>query len=78
MADLHKRRCTIGRLALRLAKAKALPYWSIVVETGACRISFVALHGCASLGQPRTTSVMERVKPDPAKSQFQTCRNQAN
>jgi hypothetical protein len=30
----------IGRFALRLAKAEALPYWSIVVETCACRMSF--------------------------------------
>src|ERR1017187_5938260 len=41
----------MGRLALRLAKAEALPYWSMVVETCACRMSprmkslgVVALH----------------------------------
>jgi hypothetical protein len=33
----------MGRLALRLAKAEALPYWSIVVETCACRMSFSRL-----------------------------------
>src|SRR5271155_300627 len=33
----------MGRLALRLAKAEALPYWSIVVETCACRMSFCCL-----------------------------------
>ena len=33
-------------------------------------------HGCSGFVQPRTISVAERVKPDPAKSQFQTCRNQ--
>ncbi len=33
-------------------------------------------HGCSGLVQPSTICVTERVKPDPAKSQFQTCRNQ--
>ncbi len=33
-------------------------------------------HRCSGLVQPRTICVTERVKPDPAKSQFQTCRNQ--
>ena len=33
-------------------------------------------HGCSGLVQPRTICVTERVKPDPAKSRFQTCRNQ--
>jgi hypothetical protein len=32
-------------------------------------------HGCSYFVQPRTICVTERVKPDPAKSQFQTCRN---
>jgi hypothetical protein len=33
-------------------------------------------HGCCGLVQPLTICVTERMKPDPAKSQFQTCRNQ--
>ena len=33
-------------------------------------------HGCSGFVQPRTISVAERVKPDPAKSQLETCRNQ--
>src|ERR1700678_4310481 len=33
-------------------------------------------HGYSGLVQPRTIPVTERVKPDPAKSQFQPCRNQ--
>ena len=43
------------------------------------RVSYEFLlhsHGCSGLVQPRTISVAERVKPDPVKSQFQTCRNQ--
>jgi hypothetical protein len=42
----------IGRLALRLAKAEALPYWSIVVETCACRMSFC----CTPTGAPVSSS----------------------
>jgi hypothetical protein len=52
MADLLNRRCTIGRLALRLAEAEALPYWSIVVETCACRMSFC----CTPTGAPVSSS----------------------
>jgi|SRR5208282_2576987 hypothetical protein len=33
-------------------------------------------HGCSGLVQPCSVCVTERVKPDSAKSQFQTCRNQ--
>jgi hypothetical protein len=42
----------IGRLALRLAKAEALPDWSIVVETCACRMSFC----CTPTGAPVSSS----------------------
>src|ERR1700726_3368921 len=42
----------MGRLALRLAKAEALPYWSIVVETCACRMSFC----CTPTGAPVSSS----------------------
>jgi len=38
----------LGRLALRLARAEALPYWPIVVETCACRMSFC----CTPTGAP--------------------------
>ena len=33
-------------------------------------------HGCSGFVQPRTIGVAERVKPDPAKSQLETCWNQ--
>ncbi len=42
----------MGRLALRLAKAEALPYWSMVVETCACRMSFC----CTPTGAPVSSS----------------------
>jgi len=42
----------MGRLALRLARAEALPYWSIVVETCACRMSFC----CTPTGAPVSSS----------------------
>jgi hypothetical protein len=32
-------------------------------------------HGCSGLVQPSTICLTEPVPPDPAKSQFQTCRN---
>ncbi len=43
----------MGRLALRLAKAEALPDWSIVVETCACRMSFC----CTPTGAPVSSSL---------------------
>src|ERR1700675_4909497 len=56
----------MGRLALRLAKAEALPYWSFVVETWPCRMSFC----CTPTGAPVSSSQAryvwrKRVKPDP-------------
>jgi hypothetical protein len=42
----------MGRLAFRLARAEALPYWSIVVETCACRMSFC----CTPTGAPVSSS----------------------
>jgi len=33
-------------------------------------------HGCSGFVQPSAVGVTERVEPDPAKSQLETCRNQ--
>jgi hypothetical protein len=47
----------MGRLALRLAKAEALPYWSIVVETCACRMSFCCTPTGASVSSSQARYV---------------------
>ncbi len=51
-ADLLNTRRTIGRLAFRFSSIEALPYWSIVVETWAWRISFC----CTPTGAPVSSS----------------------
>jgi len=69
VADLLNRRCTIGRLALRFAKAEAFPYWSIVVETCACRMSFC----CTPTGAP--VSKMQKSRGNATTSEFRSYGN---
>ena len=66
-----------GPIGLALGQGRGI---AILIHCGGdARVSHEFLlnaHGCSGFVRPRTISVAEHVKPDPAKSQFQTCRNQ--